>query len=746
MLSRRLTTLCAALLAGLAIAPATASADCPGASGPSCPYTSAAAIGQRGEGVLRFPQAVAIGPDGSVYVADQGSHLIQVFSPTGTFLREVGLAGTRPGELSAGVGALTVGADGTLYVADGGNNRLDRWGPDGTFLGAFTPPSWLGRFHFGAGVGNDAAAGGGLAVSGETLYVVDSGNQRVLRFTTSGGTPVQIVPPGLLANPRGIAIHGTRLLIADDQHHRIVVTDTGGHLLTTIGAGQGAGAGQLNFPYGVAADPQGRVFVADDMNQRIVRYSGSPGYKYKARWGAYGTAPGRLAYPRGVAVDQSGLVYVANTGNDRIDVFDRSGALQRSFGASGRSAGQFNAPMGVAADAAGYRAVTDSINGRIELLNPDGSVATMWGSPNPGPTILRRPVAVAFDGAGNAYVLDQVRARIMVFSRTTGEPVASIGSPGSGPGQLLAPSAIAIDSGGTISVADTGNSRIARFATDGTYLGSTAVPNDPRGIAVTADGSRTYVSDARNRITVYAPDGTQLAQFGGTGSKLGKLGAPAQITLDGAGNLWVAERGNNRVQEFGPDGERLLVLGTRGTGPGQFVHPTGVSVDCNGLLTVTDSDNNRVQQFALAAPPATGCGQLPALGTPPAPQVPTLPAPDGPQVSLRALRSSRVVSSRQLPLRVGCDTTCALEVTAVVTPRTKPPKHRRPVAIALRALKLTIPAGQTKIVRLALTKRQAAQLVRALRGHRGIYVNLSLTATADVGAPTEISQRIPATA
>ena len=83
-----------------------------------CPYTAAAQIGQRGEGVLRFPQAVAVGPDGSVYVADQGSHVVQVFAPDGAFLREVGIAGHTPGQLS-GVGAIAVAGDGTLLVADG---------------------------------------------------------------------------------------------------------------------------------------------------------------------------------------------------------------------------------------------------------------------------------------------------------------------------------------------------------------------------------------------------------------------------------------------------------------------------------------------------------------------------------------------------------------------------------------------------------------------------------------------------
>src|SRR6188472_973216 len=443
-----------------ALCPAAASADCPGAT-PACPYTAVAQIGQRGEGVMRFPQAVAIGPDGSVYVGDQASHVVQVFGPDGVFRREVGIAGSAPGQLGA-VGAIAVASDNTLLVADG-SNRIDRYDANGTLLNSWGGTgSAIGQFRFGAGSGNSAAAGGGLAVAGNTVYVADTGNDRIQRFTLDGGHGAEIVPPGLLANPRGIAVRRTRLFVADDQHHRLVVFDTGGHLLRAVGQ-NGSGPGQLNFPYGVATDAPGRVFVADDLNHRVVRFSSGPVYPYKGRWGSYGTAPGRLAYPRGIAVDAAGSVYVANTGNDRIDVFDKGGALLRSFGISGRSAGQFDAPVGVASDSGGIRAVTDSINGRVQLLHPDGTLASSWGSPAPGPTILPDPVAVAFDGAGNAYVLDRRRSRIVVFARATGLPVRTIGSPGSGPGQLLNPSALTIDGAGTIVVADSGNERIARF-------------------------------------------------------------------------------------------------------------------------------------------------------------------------------------------------------------------------------------------------------------------------------------------
>lgn len=738
---------CVAVVACALLTSPAAAADCPGAT-PACPYSATSAVGQRGEGVLRFPQAVAVGADGSVYVGDQGSHVVQVFGADGTFRRQIGSAGTRPGEFT-GVGALAVAGDGTLLVAVGAN-RIDRFAADGSLINSFGQSGTeVGQFRFGGGRGNDAGAGGGLAASGRTVYVADSGNDRLQRFSIDGGSGAEIVAPGTLANPKGIAVRGTRLFVADDQNHRVVVLDTGGRALTTIGSGNGPRPGQLNFPYGVALDAAGRVFVADNLNQRVSRFSVGPRYPYKARFGSYGSSPGQLAFPRGIATDAAGNLYVTNTGNNRIDVFDRSGAILRSFGRSGRDPGQFGTPLGVAADAGGTRAVVDSVNGRIQLLAPDGTVQTSWGSPAPGPTVLPRAVAVAFDAPGNAYVLDQRRARIVVFDRATGLPTRTIASQGSGPGQLLDPSALAIDAAGIISVADTGNERIARFATGGEYRGAQTGVGSAHGIAVTPDGARTYLS-AGNRITAYDPAGEELASFGGTGRKLGKLDAPAQLALDAAGNLWVADRGNDRVQQFGPNGERRVSFGQRGTGAGQFVHPTGVSVDCNGLLTVTDSDNNRLQQFALAAPAATGCAALAPLATPPAPKLPTLPAPDGPVLTARPLRTTALLSSRTLPVRVGCDTSCTTSTTVRLTVRRKLPRRRgkavMPVRVTVRVPALAIAGGESKLVRIRISAKQVAALRRQLGRTRGLDVSLQVVATGATGAPTPVIQRFGATA
>jgi sugar lactone lactonase YvrE len=737
--------LLALLLAGAQSA--RAQAPCPGAQ-PACPWVAASQVGQSAGGVVRFPQAIAIGPDGNVYVGDQGSHVVQVFTPQGQFLRTVGAAGQRPGELSA-VGALAVADDGSLLVADG-RNRIDRFHPGGSLLNSWgSSGSDVGQFLFGGGRGNDAGAGGGLATASGMLYVADSGNNRIQRFTVQGTQGAVILPPGELAHPKGLAVRGTRLYIADDQRHRILVTDTGGRIIRTIGGGSGSRPGQLNFPYGVALDPAGRLFVADNMNHRIVRFStASTGYAYKARWGSYGRGPGQLAFVRGIATDRSGNIYVANTGNDRIDVFDIGGRLLRSFGSSGRAEGQFNTPSGVAADSDGIRAVTDAVNGRVQFLGPDGAVISSMGSPNPGPTILPRPVGVAFDVPGNAYVVDQRRGVIVVFSRATGLPVRTIGSPGSGPGQMLDPSAIALDGAGNIYVADSGNRRIVRFTSAGNYLGAiTQLGSSVRGVAVTPDGSRIYTT-VGNFVRVWSPAGDEIDSFGGTGRGLGKLNTPSQITLDQAGNLWVADRGNNRVQQFGPNGERLMMVGQRGTGPGQFTKPTGVSVDCRGTLTVTDTDNNRVQQFTLAAPvtpPGSQCATLPAPARPAAPKLPTGPTPDGPQVSLRALRTSGLLSARTLPVRVGCDTACDVTVRVSLTPTARAPKGRKRVTVNLRTISVTLQAGATRLLRPAVSRAQARSLSRALRGRRGLSATVSVQADASVGSPTTVSREYRAT-
>jgi sugar lactone lactonase YvrE len=698
--------------------------------------------------VLRFPQAVAIGPEGHVYVGDQSSRIIQVFTQDGRFVRQFGTPGRRPGQITA-ISSITVAPNGTVAVTDGGTNRVVLYKGDGGIFGSIGGKgSGVGQFRFGAGGGNDAPAGGAITFSRGYFYISDSGNDRVQRMLLDGTEQQIFIDTGQLSHPRGLAVRGDHLVIADDHNHRLAVFRTDGTFVKSVGRGQGAGPGQLNFPFGVAFDQAGRVFVADDINQRVVRFSTPPKYKYKARWGSYGTGPGKLAYPRAITTDAQGRVYVTNTGNDRIDVFSNTGKVLSSFGRSGRSSGQFNTPGGVATDASGIRAVADTVNGRVQLLNPDGSVASIWGSPNPGPTILKRPIDVTFDAAGNGFVLDQRTARITKFDRASALPTIKFGGIGTGPGRMLDPSAITTAPDGTLLVADTGNTRIARFSQAGRYLGSYRTPEAPRGIAVSPDGSRTYVTTTRNQVKVFDAAGTAIGRYGyGPGKKLRQLNAPAGISVDASGGLWVAERGGSRISHYSPDGKKLGVFGERGSGDGaQFSGPSGVAVSCDGVLTVTDTRNNVVRAFALGTAPAgSTCRALPTPGQPPLLQYPTLPDPEGPLVTARSLRRTQLLR-RNVALSAGCDTTCTLEVSGTVSQRGLPPKRkgvkRRPVAIKLRSVKVKIEGGSTRVVRLRTTAPDRRKLRRALAGKRGVDVSISMTATGSVGEPSTNDLRI----
>ncbi|MDA0180678.1 NHL repeat-containing protein [Solirubrobacter phytolaccae] len=714
------------ILAALMVVPATATAaPCPGAD--PCPYSASSVVGNRTGGVLRFPQASAVGPDGSVYVADQYSHAIQVFGPDGKFARELG----GPDQLSS-VGAVVVGPDSSVYIADG-NDRIVRFAADGTLLGEWGGPDSPISFRFGAGGGNDSGAGGGLAIADGYLFVADTRNDRIQRMALDGSNPSVIVPKGTVKRPQGLAARGGRLIVADDNGHRMVVFDYNGNQLTTFGSGPGPKPEQLSFPYDVAIDPLGRVFVADNINHRVVRYGPAPNYTYRGRWGSYGSKLGQLQYPRGLSVDNTGNTYVADPGGNRIDVFDVGGAPKGWLGSSGRVTGQFIRPLGVAADASGVRAVADSVNGRVQLLRPDGGVVAAFGAPAPGPTLLPDPVSVAFDASGMLYVLDQQRSRVLVFDRG-GKIIRTIGSRGTKAGQLLAPSAVAVSPQGVVYVADTGNGRIVRFRTSGTHIGSIGRFRALRGVAVSADGSRVYASDAgTNRISVMTGSGGDLAEIG-----VGELKSPAEVTLDGAGNVWVADRGNDRVVSYSPDGVALAAFGTRGTGPGQFIEPTGISVSCNGTVTVAEADNNRLQQFQV--PPTGACASLPAITPPPNPILATQPDPVPPEVFLEPTRTSGILGVRQFPLRVRCDVRCRITAVVTLTPRGK----KKP-AVKLAFTPQTLPAGNTVTVRPRLSQAGVRSLARALKGKRALTADVQVTATTTDTSPRVVTRRINVT-
>jgi gliding motility-associated-like protein len=263
-------------------------------------------------------------------------------------------------------------------------------------------------------------------------------------FADGTGTAAQF------SNPRGVAVDATgTVYVADTENNRIRKITPAGEVTTlagsTLGYANGIGAAaQFNVPRGVAVDAAGTVYVADERNHRIRKITPDGEVTTLAGSATRGFAEGtgtaaRFNYPYGVAVNVAGTVYVADESNQRIRKITPAGVVTtlagigtRGFADGTGTAAQFNNPNGVAVDADGNVYVADLSNHRIRKITPAGVVTTLAGSATRGfadgtanAAQFDFPPGVAVDAENTVYVADYVNQRI----RRIAENVSLTGSP-----------------------------------------------------------------------------------------------------------------------------------------------------------------------------------------------------------------------------------------------------------------------------------------------------------------------------
>jgi uncharacterized protein (TIGR03437 family) len=468
---------------------------------------------------LTNPQDIAIGPSGSLLIADTGNATIRKVDSTGVITTisgngNVGISGDDVATTLAMVAPFGVAVDssGNVYVAEYGSNRIRK-----------------------------------IDTSGKITTAVGDGNQG---FAGDGGAPNKVemsLPTSVVVDSSG------NLYFADSLNNRIrklaggnVSTFAGNGLFSRSGDGNAAAAAQLNTPLGVAVDTVS-MYVADTANNTVRRVA-SGVITNVAGTGAAGSSGdgnpatgAQLNGPQGLAVDSAGNLYIADTQNNRVRkvangvITTFAGSGTAGFAGDNGPAGsaQLNAPFGVAVDAAGNLYIAEFSNNRVRKVSTNGNIGTLAGNGVSGfsgdglqatSAQLNGPQGVAVDSAGNVYIADTANNRVRkvaangVITTVAGNGAAGFSGDGNSAvnAQVGNPTAVATDSVGNVYIAD-GSARVRKLFLSGLIT------------TIAGTGTRGYSGDGGS-----APNA--------------RLNGPSSLAVNAAGSIWVADTLNNAVR------------------------------------------------------------------------------------------------------------------------------------------------------------------------------------------------------
>lgn len=335
---------------------------------------------------LKFPGSMALGPDGSLYIADTGSFRIRRVAPDGIISTVAGIGG---GGISSGDGGpaisaslgvcngIALGTDGSIYIADG--NRIRRVGPDGI-------------------ISTVAGSGGGTGVNSG-----DGGPATSATFFSTLG--ITLGPDGSI-----YIIAGNRIRRVGPDG--IISTVAGSEQASFSGDGGPATSATLDMPEDLVMGLDGSLYIADAVANHRIRRIGTDGIittvagnedaaLYKGE-GATATSAYYLSYPNGVAVGADGSLYIADYNEGKIrrvksnmpgfssgDIFVPSGDGSElyDFDTNGRHLRTINALTGAVI----YQFAYDPNSLLISITDGDGKKTLVNRDANGKPTSIVAP-------------------------------------------------------------------------------------------------------------------------------------------------------------------------------------------------------------------------------------------------------------------------------------------------------------------------------------------------------------------
>ena len=319
-----------------------------------------------------------------------------------------------------------------------------------------------------------------------------------------------------------------------------------------------------------------------------------------------------LYSPSGVAVDSAGNLFIADYQNARVRRVDTSGVITtvagngtQGFSGDGGQAtsAAISTPQGVTIDAAGNIFIADRGNRRIRMVNTSGVITTVAGNGSLGFTgdggqatsaSIGDPEGIAVDSAGNLFIADSYNMHIRVVD--TGGVITTVAGDGSagfaGDGgqatsaSLDSPAGVAVDSAGNLFIVDKDNRRIRMVDTSGV-------------------------------ITTVAGNGSGWFSGDGGQATSAAIGTPQGVTLDAAGNLFIADQNWHRIRMVNTSG---VITTVAGNGSGGFSgdggpatsaslnNPFGVAVDSTGNVFIAEKGNHRIRKVNTSGVISTVAG------------------------------------------------------------------------------------------------------------------------------------------
>jgi hypothetical protein len=296
--------------------------------------------------------------------------------------------------------------------------------------------------------------------------------------------------------------------------------------------------------------------------------------------------------------------------------------------------------MGLIAPAGAVGAVVAP--GTLEIIaGIPGQSGFPTGIPGPGTSLtLQEPLSVAVDAHGNTYVADYDNGvvekltpsgTLSIFAGNQADTCTRVvPGPATATG-LCEPTAVAVDSHGNVFIADNDYQQVYKVTPAGIL--SVAVASgvgSPQGLAVDSLGDLYVSNDSADVIHKITPSGvnTIFAGGGSAGVQPGpatasQLNAPANLAVDSADNLYIADSGNNAVEKVTPAGVLSIVAGTGSTTtpPSNLDVPFGVAVDSYGNVYIADQYDFEVEKVTPAGVVTVvagngNCGRPPVSGLP----------------------------------------------------------------------------------------------------------------------------------